>query len=131
MASEISAYLANKILNWIKGTAFGTAPTAIYVALYSSDPGVDGTGGTDVTTTIRTAGRVAVTFGAVASRAIANSADVDFGTAAGGATVSHFGLWDASTAGNCIGTSPLTASKTVATGDAVSFPTGSLTMDFN
>lgn len=126
MASELSTYVANALLAWLKGTTMPAAPAGLYVALYSSDPGQAGTSGTDVTNTVRTAGRVAVTLGTVAARAVANSADVDFGAAAGGATVTHFGVWDAASGGNFIGGSPVDTTRTIVAADPVKFLTGDL-----
>ncbi|HEX8414603.1 MAG TPA: hypothetical protein VF637_12075 [Sphingomicrobium sp.] len=126
-----STYLQAAILGWIKGTAMPAAPSAVYVALFSADPTDAGTLTNEVTTTIRAAGRVAATFGAVSTGSgtgtIANSAAVDFGTAAGGATVTHFGVFDAASAGNMLGSGTITGG-TISTGNAVSFAAGSLTI---
>lgn len=126
-----SNYLEDKILNWVKGTAFGTAPSAVYVGLWNGDPTDAGTGGTEVTTTIRTAGRVAATFGSITTTTgadtEANTADVDFGNAAGGATFTHFAVWDAASAGNMLYSNALTGgSQTVSAGTDVKFATGAL-----
>lgn len=131
MASELSNYLANEILGWIKGEAMPTAPATVYVALFNGDPTATGSGGTEVTETIRTAGRVAVTWGAVTARAVANSAQIDFGTAAGGATVTHCAIFDAATAGNMLAYTPLDNTRNVNAGDPVVFPVGDLSVNFN
>lgn len=124
--SGLSTYLAAEFLNWIKGTAIDTAPTSVYVALYDGDPTDAGSGGTDVTDTIRTAGRVAVTFGSITDKAMANGADVDFGEADGAADVTHFAVWDAATSGNMLGSAALTTQRTVAPGDPCKFLIGDL-----
>jgi hypothetical protein len=118
----LSNYLVNDILgsNFELGTPF--------VALYSSDPGNDGTAGTDVTSTINASGRVAVSFSTPASRAVANDAEVSFGNAAGAATVSHFGIWDASSGGNFLGGGALAVSRNVQIGDPVAFLIGDLSV---
>jgi hypothetical protein len=126
-----SNYLEDKLLNWLKGTAFGTAPTAIYVALSNGDPTDADSGGTDVTTTLRTAGRVSATFGTILTTTTANtmcnSGTVDFGAAAAGATITHFKLYDAATAGNMLYSNALTGgSQAVSAGTNVSFTAGSL-----
>jgi|SRR5215217_67580 len=131
MASELSNYFANAVLAWVKGTAMPTAPAAVYVGLFNGDPTVTGGGGTEVTTTIRVAGRVAVTLGAVASRAVPNSAIVDFGAAAGGATVTHAALFDAASAGNMLSFTPLDNSRVIAAADPVVIPIGDLNVNFN
>jgi hypothetical protein len=122
-----STYLGNAILNWVKGSAMPTAPTTVYVGLFNGDPTDSGSGGTEVTTTIRVAGRVAVTFGTVASKAMANNAIVNFGAAAAGATVTHFGVFDAASAGNMLGSNALSGGGTISAGASVSFASGALT----
>jgi hypothetical protein len=121
-----SSYLDTAILNWIKGTTMPTAPAGVYVALYNGDPY---SGGTEVTTTIRVAGRVAATFGAITSLTISNTGLVDFGNAAGSATVSHFALFDAATVGNMIGGAAITGgAQSIATTNPTSFAIGALTI---
>lgn len=129
MASELSDYLANAILAWIKSTAFPSDPAAVYVSLHNAAPGGTGTTG-EITTTIRVAGRVAATFGTTTARVILNSADVDFGAAAAGATVTHFGLWDAASSGNYLGGDALQTPRTITTGDPVAFLIGDLGVSF-
>lgn len=123
-----SDYVENAVLNWMRGSAMPSAPSAVYIALFSSDPTDAATGGTEVTTTVRTAGRVAATFGASTAGAMSNSAIVDFGAAAGAATVSHFAAFDAATGGNKLFSGALTASKSVTAGDPVSFAAGALSL---
>lgn len=118
----LSNYLVTEILgdNFESGTPF--------VALYDGDPGDAGTGGTDVTTTINAAGRVAASFGTPASRAVTIDAEVSFGNAAGAADVSHFGIWDAASGGNFLGGGALTVPRAVSGGDPVAFLIGDLTI---
>lgn len=131
MASELSTYLANEILDWFKGANMPSAPTAAYIALFNGDPTATGTGGTEVTSTIRPAGRVAVTFGAITSRQITNSADVDFGTADAGASVTHAAIFDAATAGNLLSYTALDTPRVVTAADPVLIPIGDLRIHFN
>lgn len=126
--ANFSNYVEQWICNWIRGTSAPTAPTAVYVALFSSNP-TDAGNGTEVTTTIRTAGRVAATFGAPSDGVISNTAVVDFGAAAGSASVTHFAIYDAASAGNLLMYNALSSgSGTVATGFTVSFAIGALTL---
>lgn len=123
-----STYLGNALLNWVKGTAMPTAPTTVYVGLFNGDPTDAGTGGTEVTTTVRTAGRVAVAYGTVGSKSMTNSAAVSFGAAAAGATITHFAIFDAASAGNMLGSNALgSGAGAVTTGTTVSFASGALT----
>lgn len=131
MASELSNYLANAILNWHRGTAMPAAPATVYVGVFNGDPTAAGTGGTEVTTTIRPAGRVAVGFGTVTSRAVANAANIDFGAAAAGATITHAAIFDAASGGNMLGFTPLDNSRTIAVADPVVIPAGDLQVNFN
>jgi hypothetical protein len=122
-----STYLGNAVLNWVRGTAMPTAPSAVYVGLFNGDPTDSGSGGTEVTTTIRVAGRVAATFGAASGKSISNTALVDYGTAAGGATITHFGVFDAASAGNMLGSNALSSgSGAVTTSTPVNFAIGAL-----
>lgn len=127
-----STYLQDAILNWIKGTTFPAAPASVFVALFNGDPTDTGAGGTDVTTTLRAAGRVAATFGTISTAAgassMANSALVDFGNADAGATVTHFGIFDAATAGNLIGSGAVDNPRTFVATNPVNFPIGDLTV---
>jgi hypothetical protein len=135
MAGSFSDYLENAVLSWIKGTAMPTAPAAVYVALFSAES-ADGATVTEVTTTIRIAGRVAATFGAVGAgsgtaKRISNSAIVDFGTAAGSASLTGLGLFDAASSGNLLAWADLTTPMTASTGNLVSFAAGALTVDLD
>jgi hypothetical protein len=114
----LSTFARNAQLNHIRGTAYPSPPANLYVALFSSDPGRTGTGGTEVTTSIRTAGRVAIAssgWDPIAASGdalfIANTASIAFGNAVSSATVTHVGVFDASTGGNYYGgtASPFTA----------------------
>ena len=122
--SKASDYLETAILNVLRNTTL-TGVATCYVGLFDGDPTDDGSGATEVTTTIRVAGRVACTFGAPSGGSMSNSADVDFGTAAGSATVAGFGIYDASSGGNLLVHGTVT-SQAVGSGDTLKFGTGNL-----
>ena len=119
LTGEFSTYTKNLWLNWMRGTAISTL-TAIYQGLYNGDPQ---SAGTEVTTTIRVAGRVVIPLGTATDGIISSNADVDFGTAAGGATVSYLSVHDAASGGNLLAADAIT-SRTVSTGDPVLIPSG-------
>lgn len=123
--SQASNYFENLICNTLRGT--GITAITPYVALFDGNPGDDGLGATEVTTTIRTLGRVEVTFGAPSDGVMSNSDVVDFGDAAGAATVAGFGIFDAATSGNLICYGTIT-SQSVSIGNSVSFDIGDLTL---
>lgn len=130
-----SQYLADKILTWVKGTTFPTALSTVYISLHSSDPGTAGATGNVQTTITGSANRTAVTtstFSTVGSAPgggfqITNNNSVQItASAAGSATVTHFGVWDAVTGGNFLASGSLTASVDVVNGDTVQFNAGAL-----
>jgi hypothetical protein len=124
--SEMSNYLENALINvTLRATAY-TAPTTVYVALFTTDPTDAGTG-TEVTG--GSYARTSVTFGAPSNGVSTNSADVTFPTCtAGWGIVTHLGLYDASTSGNLLYHTPLDASKTVDTGDVFKIITSNLSV---
>lgn len=124
--AEISNYLENALINvTLRATAF-TAPTTIYVALYTTDP-TDADTGTEVSG--GSYARQSVTFAAPSNGASASNVLVTFPTASGSwGTVTHIGLRDALTAGNLLYHTPLDASKTIGSGDVFQITSGSLTV---
>jgi hypothetical protein len=123
--SDMSGYLGDKLLNWMKGTAFGTAPVSVFAALYNGDPDA---AGTELTGTINLT-RQAVTWGAVATRALANSAEVNFGTANAGGSATYVVLYDAATAGNEL-SKKLISTASITSGEKVAIAIGALTLSY-
>lgn len=126
-----SNYLEDLILNWETGTPMPAPPVGIYLALFNENPTDTGLGGTEVTTTIRPAGRLAVTFGAIVTgggpNTKANTVAVNFGAAVGGATMSHFATFDAASGGNMLRWGALSGgSQSVSVGTLVNFAIGAL-----
>ena len=122
--SARSDYLENEILDHILGTGSYTAPAAVYVGL-STGSFADDNSGTELSGSGYA--RVAATFSAAASGTTSNSAAIEFPAATGSwGTVSHFGIFDASTAGNLLIHGAFTASKTIASGDILKISAGDL-----
>lgn len=122
--SAMSDYLENEILDHILGTGSYTAPAAVYVGL-STGSFADDNSGTELSGSGYA--RVAATFSAAASGTTSNSAAIEFPAATGSwGTVSHFGIFDASTAGNLLIHGAFTASKTIASGDILKISAGDL-----
>lgn len=123
-----SDYLAGLLLAWLKGGAMPSAPAGLYVGLYDGDPDA---AGVEVTTSVRPAGRLPVTFGSVSADAgvssMANTAAVAFGTAAGAVEVSHFAIFDAASGGNLLYSAVMSnGPEAVEAGTYLVFPVGSL-----
>jgi hypothetical protein len=122
----MSNYLENALINaTLRNTSY-TSPAAVYVGLYTSDPG-EGNTGTEVSG--GSYARTAVTFGAPSNGVSTNSASVTFPTATGTwGTVTHVGILDASTSGNLLYYTALDASKSIASGDVFTISTGNLSV---
>lgn len=132
-----SQYLATQVLNWVRNTTFAAAPSNVFVSIHTGDPGTAGTSN-DVTNNVTgSANRVAIssaafsTVGAAGSGGfqITNTGTVQLTTNAQNATVqriTHFGLWDAATAGNFLASGSLTTAVDVQSGDTVQFNVGAL-----
>lgn len=123
-SAAMTTYLSNELLDHILGTGAYTPPATVYVALFTAAPS-DAGGGTEVTG--GDYAREAVTFGAAASGAVANTGAVTFGPAtANWGIVTHMALFDAASAGNMLFWGALDASRTVNSGDSAEFAIGDL-----
>lgn len=125
-----ASYLEKEVLDFVfKGSTF--AMPKKWVALFTAAP-TDGSSGTEVTSTggytrIDSTTWTTASTTASTSAFTANSTAVAFPTATGSwGTVEYFALCTSSAAGSIIAWSSLTVSKTIATGDSVTFSTGSL-----
>ena len=113
------------VLNYVFTATSVTRPTAWYVALFTSNPAEDASG-TEVSTSGTAYVRKTVSF-TVSGNLATNSAAVEFPTAtASFGTVTHIGVFNASTSGDLIAYSALSASKAIATGDVFRIPAGDL-----
>jgi hypothetical protein len=115
MATGLHAVnVANKWLDWLRGTAI-TAPTGMFLKLHISDPGAAAANGPSAVVTRNTLTMAAASGGAISLTTLAAYAMTT------SETISHFSVWDASSAGNPLFTGQLTASKLVANGDSLTF----------
>ena len=124
--AEFSNYLENALINAVLRNTSYTSPTTVYVGLFTDDP-TDADTGTEVTG--GSYARTAVTFGAPSNGVSTNSADVTFPTAtASWGTVTHIGIYDASTSGNLLFHTILDTPKTIDSGDIFKITTGNLSV---
>lgn len=115
-------------LTWLFTNSAATRPTTWFLALYTVTP-TESTAGTEVTG--GSYARQAVTM-TVTGNTASNSATVEWPAAtASWGTVLAAAIVDASTGGNIIVYSALTASKTIASGDVFRFPTGDFDVTLN
>jgi hypothetical protein len=123
---SMSDYLENKILNAVLRNTAYTSPSQVYIALFTSDPTDAGTG-TEVTG--GGYARQPITFNAPSNGQVTNAADILFPVAtASWGTVTHIGIYDASTGGNLLFHGALTTSKTISTDDQLKIAAGDITI---
>ena len=123
MAVGLASAIANSILNALCRNTAWTQPAAFWVKLHIGDPGAAGASNAAANTT-----RKQATFSAAASGAITNSADIAWTAVSNTETYSHVSFWDASTAGNFLGSDDLNATVAVTAGDDFTISAGSLSL---
>jgi hypothetical protein len=139
--AAMSDYLENKLIDHVFRNRSYTVPSTIYVALFTAAPSDSG-GGTEVSggsyarvqvgpsdsTWESTQGTTTAVASSGTTGATQNGSTITFPTpSANWGTVTHVGIFDASTSGNLLFHGALTASKTVNNGDpAPTFPAGAL-----
>lgn len=136
--SEASDYVENQILDFYlnQGTGAGgsiTAPSNIYLGLHTADP-TDAGSGAEVSTSGTGYGRVEITdkFDSASGTggSLSSNANITGFTADGAnwGTITHIGIYDASTSGNLLFHTALDSSATVNDGDSFQISAGNLTV---
>ena len=121
-------YLETEILDHVFAGAAYTAPSTKYLALFTGAPGETG-GGTEVSGGGYARQTVAFT---TSGNTTSNNAAVEFPTAtANYGTVTHVGVYDASSSGNLMAYAALSSNKTIETGDVFRVPSGDLDITLN
>ena len=130
--SAASDFLENELLDHVLSNAAYTAPTTLYLGLFTSDGGLENnTEGsqTEISTSGTAYGRQSIAFGTASSGSASNSATVTFTAATSNwGTVSHVAIMDASTGGNVLFHGAVTTSKTIETGDTFQVSASNLTI---
>lgn len=132
--SAFSDYLENLVINNLLGQAAMPAIPNLYFALFTAGP-TDSGGGTEVSGT--NYARVNLTnnttnFPTATTGLKQNATAVTFPTAGGSwGTITHWGIFDAASAGNLLFHGALDSAKAVALGDAPSFPVSSLSIQLD
>lgn len=120
----------NRILDVRYGDGAYSPPATVYCGLFSAAPTVS-TGGTELAggSYARVAKiNNAANFPDAAAGAKSNGTAVTFPTASGAqGTATHFGWFDAASAGNLLDFAPLTTPKVIGAGDTPEFGVGQLT----
>ena len=116
-------FLETEILDHVFAGAAYSAPGTHYLGLFTAAPGEAG-GGTELSGSAYVRKSVAFT---TSGNTTSNNAAVEFPTATGSwGTVTHVGVYDASTSGNLMAYATLSSSKAIATGDVFRVPSGDL-----
>jgi len=124
--SAASNYLEDALLDHVLRNTAYSQPSALYVGLFTSDP-TDADSGTEIAGS--SYARTSATMGAASSGTASNSADITFPAATGSwGTITHIGIYDASSAGNLLFHGAVTTQKTISSGDTFQISSGSLTI---
>ena len=124
--AAMSNYLELKMLDHFLGTSSTSAPSNVFLSLWTSDP-TDAGSGTELSADAYA--RQDINFAAASGGAAASNATVTFPTATGSwGTITHIGIHDAATSGNLLYHSALSASKAIASGDVFQVASGAITI---
>jgi hypothetical protein len=122
----LSTYAANRTLDaWFNNSSF-TPPTVWYLALFTQNPTAAGTG-TEVTG--GSYSRKLIGFAAAASSANASDISASF-TGMPAATVTHWALFDASTAGNMLIADAFSSAIVCNVDDEINIASGDIDLSF-
>lgn len=141
--ANMTDYLENKLIDFLFRGASFTAPANLYVALYTTAP-TDSTAGTEVSggnysrqqlnpgasnwySTQATTDATSTGTGGTTG----NAAVIAWNSVTWTGTVTAVGVCDASSGGNVLFYKALASSKTIASGDSISFATNSLTVQID
>ena len=122
-------FLETEILDHVFAGAAYTAPTTKYLALFTAI--ADGEAGSVTELSGSAYARQTVAF-TTSGNTTSNNAAVEFPTATGNwGTVTHVGVYDASSSGNLMAYAALSSNKTIETGDVFRVPSGDLDITLN
>lgn len=131
---SFSDYLEDKILDHVFGGTAYTAPSTLYVGLFTSAAS-DSAAGTELSGSGYARQTAAFTVSGTSPTTAATSAAIEFPEATGSwGTITHAGVFDALTGGNMLAHAELTdpadfttaLPKTVSTGDVLRINSGNL-----
>lgn len=124
--SALSDAAETLLANFIANTQAATRPTAWFLALFTAAPN-DAGGGTEIST--GGYARQAITFGAAVSGVVSNTSTHTFtATGASWGTVTHYGIFSASSAGTLYWHGPLGTSRTIADGESLTVAAAAFTL---
>ena len=126
---SFSNFLETEILDHVFAGAAYTAPSTKYLALFTAVSNGETGSVTELSGSAYARQSVAFT---TSGNTTSNNAAVEFPTATGSwGTVTHVGVYDASTSGNLMAYATLSSSKAIDTGDVFRVPSGDLDITLN
>lgn len=129
--AALSNYLETALINHVlRNTAYTTPGTSIYVSLHTGSPGEANDGANEVSgnnyARVQVSSWVAPTDGVTS-----NTAAIEFPEASGSwGTISHIGIYDASTSGNLLFHTAANSSVAITTADIYRIKANQLTVTF-
>jgi len=131
--AAFSQYFEQKIINWTRGTAFATTPTALEIRLHRSNPLDDYSGADEVPGGVGYV-KQAIVLSAPSSIVSTGSSTVNvgnilFGPATGAwGSITHFSIHGSATDTNFYFFGAFLAAQSVITGGSYSIPNGTLSI---
>ena len=120
----LSYYADNLVVSALLNGVNLTAPTTLYLALYTSDP-TAADSGTEISGF--SYARQAITFGSPTNGTVESTNNIVFPTATGTwGTITYAAIRDAITAGNLLISGALASSKSISFGDILLFNAGNV-----
>ena len=128
--ANINTFTENLVLTWAMTASAATRPTTWYLGLFTVTPTAAG-GGTELSGNGYS--RQSITFGTASGGVISNTNSITFGpdTTADWGAIAYCAVMDASTAGNMLWFGSLTASRTLAVGDTMTFAAAALSLSLS
>lgn len=127
---SISDFLENELLDHVFNVGSYSPPATVYLGLSTADPTDDASGLAEPSGNGYV--RKAITFSGGTTRTIRQAADVTFDQATGSwGTLSHWGVFDAESAGNMLSHGQLGTSKAVVSGNTPSVSAPQIQISFN
>ena len=124
--AALTDHAENLLLNFLMTTGTATRPTQWFVALFSSAPN-DAGGGTEISGNGYSRQSASWDAASGTGGTTANSGAVSFTASGSGfGTVTHIGIFDASSSGNLLWHGAKDTAKSVASGDVLQFAAGAI-----
>lgn len=124
--SQATDYLENALIDHVFGGSTYSAPSNIYLGLFTAIPGDDASG---AEVSAGNYARQEITFGSASNGASTSTNEITY-TVSGAnyGTVTHFGLFDASTSGNLLAYGNVSQPQNLTVGSEMTIPVGAVTI---